>query len=184
MVQFLGNAQGTTPASYQIYDNVIDGAIHLGAIEDGTSVYNNLIRTGETNYGLRAGIAANTSDYQVNAWNNIVIPSSGGILAFSSATNFSVGGPTAPLTYLDYNVYAATPTYLFGSTFYTEAQMQTNGFELHTTVTAASNIFVDQVSYVLQPAFQTAGRYGDPVGPRFPIAQILNTNRYGPGASN
>jgi hypothetical protein len=37
-------------------------------------------------------------------------------------------------------------------------------------------------TYALLPQWTTAGRYGDPVGPRYSVAQILNTSRYGPQA--
>ena len=82
----------------------------------------------------------------------------------------------------------ALPIYNFGSyagshTTYSLSQFQAQGFELHASGTSsASNIFVDQVSYVLKSPWTTAGRYGDAVGPRYSVAQILNTSRYGPGA--
>ena len=84
---------------------------------------------------------------------------------------------------MDYNVYDGTPSYWFNYITYTLSQFQGQGFENHSSVVASAlSVYQDLTSWVLKPQWTTAGRYGDPVGPRYPIAQILNTSRYGPGA--
>ena len=86
---------------------------------------------------------------------------------------------------MDYNVYDSTPGYAFNTYGFgfTLAQMQSYGFENHAyVVPSALSVFQNLTSYVLLPQWETAGRYGDPVGPRYPVAQIMNTSRYGPGA--
>ena len=91
---------------------------------------------------------------------------------------------------MDYNLYDAAPTYGFGLYLsnpaqYSLSQFQAQGFEQHARVVSSDlGIFQDLTSYALLPQWTTAGRYGDPVGPRYPVAQIFNTNRYGPGALN
>ena len=101
----------------------------------------------------------------------------------ASSVSFSTGSSTSPLSYMDYNVYDGTPEYDFNGTTYTLSQMQSHGFEQHAYVVSSDlSIFQNLTSYVLLPQWTTAGRYGDPVGPRYPVAQILNTSRYGPRA--
>ena len=66
---------------------------------------------------------------------------------------------------------------------YTLSQFQAQGFEQHSSVISGdSNIFSNLTTYTLLPQWTTAGRYGDTVGPRYSVAQIMNTSRYGPGA--
>jgi hypothetical protein len=43
-------------------------------------------------------------------------------------------------------------------------------------------VYRDLRSYEHLPRWPTSGRYGDSVGPRYPLAQILNASRYGPRA--
>ena len=101
---------------------------------------------------------------------------------------FSKGQSNSPLVYMDYNFYDGPPSYEFGAytstpSLFTLSQFQAQGFETHSQqVASATTIYQDTTSWVLKSAYTTAGRYGDPVGPRFPIAQIMNTSRYGPGA--
>jgi len=89
---------------------------------------------------------------------------------------------------MNYNVYDGPPSYYFGDdvgsgSAFTLSQFQAQGFEQHSSVVSSDlSIFQDLTSYVLLPQWTTAGRYGAPVGPRYPVAQILNTSRYGPGA--
>jgi len=89
---------------------------------------------------------------------------------------------------MDYNVYDATSSYRFGdyasgTVTYTLSQMQAQGFEQHSyDISGDQNIFQNLTTYTLLPQWTTAGRYGDTVGPRYSVAQILNPNRYGPGA--
>jgi hypothetical protein len=63
--------------------------------------------------------------------------------------------------------------------------MQAQGLEQNSQVVSSDlDIFQDLTSFQLLPQWMTAGRYGDPVGPRYSVAQILNTARYGPAALN
>ena len=65
---------------------------------------------------------------------------------------------------------------------YTLSQFRAKGFERHSSVSRGRNIFQNRTTYTLLPRWTTAGRYRDTVGPRYSVAQILNANRYGPGA--
>ena len=190
--QFIGNAQGN-PGTYNIYDNVIDGSIDGGDSSSlNNQIYNNLLRTSETADGGRlASIYNHTNGYRDNVWNNITIGGGGAIWGYQNHyVAFSVGQTTSPLAYMDYNFYDGAPSYdfnVYGTPHYTYtlSQFQSQGFETHSVqVASVTTIYQDTVSYVLKAPYTTAGRYGDPVGPRFPVAQILNTNRYGPGALN
>ena len=129
------------------------------------------------------GVGTWQTSYQENIWNNITITGNQPVWGYDGGeVAFSTGQSTSPLTYMDYNVYDSTPEYYFNGT-YTLAQMQANGFETHAyVVSGLTSIYQDTTNWVLQSKWTTAGRYGDPVGPRFPIAQILDTNRYGPEA--
>jgi hypothetical protein len=181
---FQGNGYGAQ-ARFYIYDNVFDGIVNLGARNSNSEVYNNLVRCPNTSPIYAFTTAGPGSFRAASLWNNIAL-----FLRSAPAWSFADSYDTfasGPLQYMDYNVYGGAPLYNFGnytsqqSTF-NLAQFRARGFERHASVTAASNIFIDQTSYVLLPRWTTAGRYGDPVGPRFPIAQILNTSRYGPRA--
>ena len=153
-------------------------------------IYNNLFITSATgDVGIRGITNESSTSYLDNIWNNITIAGGRTIQAYQNRESvLTADGSTANLAYMDYNVYDGAPVYNFGGdapvpkTTYSLTSFQAQGFEQHAIVAAASSIFVDQVSYVLQPAFQTAGRYGDAVGPRCGVALILNASRYGPGA--
>jgi hypothetical protein len=180
--QFLGNNQNDE-ALYYIYDNVVGGDLNLYTTNSGSEIYNNLILTTTTLDGNIAGIDGWQTLYQENIWNNITLSGGQSVWGYiATSVPFSTGSSTSPLSYMDYNVYNVTPAYDFNGTNYTLAQMQSSGFEQHSVVASDSSIFVNEVSYVLQPALQTAGRNGGPVGPTYPVAQIMNTGRYGAGA--
>jgi PKD repeat protein len=186
-LQFAGNMNGASDhwALYYIYDNVWEGpgGIFLGGYDVSSQVYNNLDIITNNAGAMRF----DDHSYLLNAWNNITLFGSGTHYGFwdGYATDpFPGSGSTTLLSYYDYNVYDGTPQYLFPNGTFTLAQMQSNGYENHAYVDSDTNIFLDQTNYVLMPAYQTAGRYGDPVGPRYPVAQIRNTSRYGPGALN
>ena len=181
--QFLGNNQGDQ-ARYYIYDNVVDGTINLYTLNTGSQIYNNLVRSATSSEGRVVAVGSWQSSYLENIWNNIVLANKRAVWGYGvSAVPFSTGRPESPLRYMDYNVYDSTPAYLFKDATYTLAQLQSRGFERHAAVVAGSlSIFRDLTSYELKPRWSKAGRYGDPVGPRFPVARILDTRRYGPSA--
>ena len=181
--QFMGNNQDDL-ATYYIYDNVVGGDINLYALNTGSQIYNNLLLTSAAgDDGRIVGIGSWISSYQENVWNNITISKGQPTWGYDVGEAFSMGSSTSPLSYMDYNVYDSTPEYCFNGTIYTLAQMQAQGFEQHAyVVSSALSVYQNLTSYVLLPQWTTAGRYGDPVGPRYPVAQIMNTSRYGPGA--
>ena len=180
--QFLGNNQDDL-ATYYIYDNVVGGDINLYTLNTGSQIYNNLLLTSAAgDDGSIVGIGSWETSYQENVWNNITISNGQPTWGYDVDEPFSTGSSTSPLSYMDYNVYDSTPEYYFNGT-YTLAQMQAQGFEQHAyVVSSALSVYQNLTSYVLLPQWTTAGRYGDPVGPRYPVAQIMNTSRYGPGA--
>ncbi|MCG6957574.1 MAG: right-handed parallel beta-helix repeat-containing protein, partial [Gemmatimonadetes bacterium] len=176
--QWYGNNQGEY-ASPKIYDNVIDGEVSLHSRTNGAEVHDNLIR-GNMLAGAWAGDTWNT-----HLWNNVVISGGAQVTAYREPRNpFTTTEPNPHLRYMDFNVYDAPPMYRFGeyssnpSTF-NLGQMQGRGFELSSQV--ATGVYVDQVSYVLNESWRTAGRYGDAVGPD-DVATILDLTRYGPSA--
>ncbi len=192
---FIGPGQGDVSVLH-MYDNVIDGWFALDSFNSGSEIYNNLLRVGldpvETNGGSNTAIhpdmGGSASSFLTNIWNNIFIPATAGVWSYwNSFLAFGVGGATDPLNYLDYNVYTGAPTYHFGGagpplTEYTLAQIQALSLETHSIVDTAANIFVNQTAYVLKGIYPTAGRFGDMVGPRYSVASILDTTRYGPAA--
>ncbi len=196
--QWLGIAfTGLDVDTYHIYDNVIDGFIKLSAGDSVGAVstlnielYNNLFRTSDAgDFGIRGTCNSCDTSKLDNIWNNITIGSGGTIQAYQNREATAVfGGPTAQLAYMDYNVYNGVTVYSFAQyslplVNYTMLQFQSHGLETHSSESIlVANIFVNQVDYVLKPPFDTAGRYGDMVGPRYPVAQILDTSNYGPGA--
>jgi hypothetical protein len=180
--QFRGNNQNHQ-ALYYIHDNVVDGVINLYSHNTGSQIYNNLVRTNGAVNARALGIASWMSSYQENIWNNIIIANKRAVWGYGASVPFSSGRPESPLRYMDYNVYDSTPAFLFDGVTYTLAQLQSRGFERHSAVVAGQlSIFRDLTSYELKPRWLKAGRYGDPVGPRFPVARILDTRRYGPSA--
>lgn len=166
-----------------IHDNVIDGAIALGYLTDGTEVYNNLVR-GDVLAGHWAGELWNS-----RLWNNVVITNGGSVVAYNESQNpFINTGEKRHLAYMDYNVYTAPPKYTFGAYAQGRGQtfgideMRSRGFERHSQVVAgAGEIFKDRRSWELLPRWKTASRDGRAVGPEN-IALILDLRRYGPGA--
>ena len=187
---FLGN-NNPSVATYFIYDNVIDGGIDFSNNDGGGTsparndqIYNNLIQQNSwiSNNTLAGGLD--------NLWNNIY--TSGGLEIGAYGNEFlpcTVNQSNSPIAYMDYNFYDGPPSYQFdnyGSSpaTYTMAQMRSNfGFEEHSQqVASITTIYQNTTSWVLNSAYTTAGRYGDPVGPRYPVAQIINAGRYGPGA--
>ncbi len=203
LASFTGPNQGN-PSIMHVYDNVMDGCMFLGEYSQNSEFYNNLFRCSLTPVvslsGSTIGISPQpevaliadsgglASSFKQNIWNNIVISSATNVWGFwNSNLAFGVGGSTDPLNYLDYNVYTVGPYYRFGGsgppiTEYTLAQIQVQGLETHAIVDTAANIFVNQTAYVLKGIYPTAGRFSDMVGPRYSIASILDTTRYGPAA--
>ena len=192
-LDFEGNNQ-SGPATYYIYDNVIDGAIALHTNVVNSEIYNNLILGGMVGdggilFGIADGFPAGGRSYLDNIWNNIVITGGQEIRGYWNPYDaFTTGLSTSPLAYMDYNVYDGPPIYDFNGyvgteEVYTLSQMQAQGFEQHSSVISGdSNIFSNLTTYTLLPQWTTAGRYGDTLGPRYSVAQIMNPNRYGPGA--
>jgi hypothetical protein len=179
---FLGNVQGAQ-AVYYIHDNVFVGVFHIGWLNTGSELYNNLIFSATP-------FVAGANVWNQNFWNNIVISGGKSITAYQNLSMpLVLGGSQAPLQFMDYNVYDGQPSYLFcnsagtAGVAYTLAQMQAAGFEQHATVVSSDlAIFQNLASYQLLPQWETAGRYGDPVGPRYPIARIMDSSRYGAAA--
>jgi hypothetical protein len=125
----------------------------------------------------------------VKIWNNVVLGGGRPILAYGdSEVPFAPRGPRAPLAYMDYNVYDGSPAYEFGAdvarpSAFDFSQMRSHGFEWHGRVIRGGRaLFEDSAPLRLRARWQTAGRDGDPVGPRFPIDRIRDPRRYGPGA--
>jgi hypothetical protein len=179
-LSFYGNNQGALSV-YYIYDNIFYDGIDLHVLNEYTQVYNNLLS------GVAAPVAAESSVSNLSFWNNIILDGGGPINVYmDNYMTFTPSGPQAPLQCMDYNVYDGAPSYSFGAyttqpTVYNLSQMQAQGFEQHSQVVGSDlSIFQDLTSYQLLPQWTNAGRYGDPVGPRYPIAQILDTSRYGP----
>jgi hypothetical protein len=188
------NPSALGPASYFIYDNVIDGTIHVvtaspcGVYADATEVHNNLIRGTGGGQMLSWGGFSEVTNLKV--WNNIMI--SGGTMVPVLSTAQTVDGSNSapvPVAYFDYNVMDAAPTYDWNyyASFDAAAQplnlqsMRGFGLEVKSVVTAMSNVFADQVGYVVKPPYTNNGRFGDTMGPKdISIATILDTSRYGP----
>ncbi|MFI5459059.1 MAG: NosD domain-containing protein, partial [Isosphaerales bacterium] len=185
-LEFIGNNQGTAAILY-IYDNVVDGEINLQFVNDSNQVYNNLIRTSDSYNGKVTGIQAQNPSTNAQVWNNIILSEGQAVWGYVDANENLTDSPP-PLSYMNYNVYDSSPSYGFGlylsnPVTYSLSQFQGQGFEQHAQVVSSDlSIFQDLTSYVLLTQWTTAGRYGDPVGPRYPVAQILNTSRYGPGS--
>ncbi len=211
---------GTHPMLDYIYDNVInspgytlgDQPIDLEGYGSGTQIYNNLITVPSSlgNYATAYGSflcirgdqsfqtvppPANNPAARVSIWNNIYLARGEANVRAVHLLPALTGIPK-PLDYCDYNVYdcnQASLTYLFNlnNDTYSFAQIRATGYETQSQVIPSSHIFTDQTSYTLQSAFQTAGRFGDFVGPRTTVdglgntvstIDILNLNRYGPQA--
>ncbi|MDO8231711.1 MAG: Ig-like domain-containing protein, partial [bacterium] len=165
-----------------IYDNVIDGnGVSSMYVSEGSEIHDNLIRGG-TLAGTWQGESAHS-----NIWNNIVLSKTSSATGYyDSAANFVSSGATAQLNYMNYNLYSVSPSYPFGQYTatpqnFTLLDMKDRGFEQNSSVATSPQIFVDEISYNLQNAWKTSGRYGDAYGPDN-IAQIINPNRYGPAA--
>ncbi len=194
MNAFLGITQGVkgpVRQTYIMHDNVFcgsgDGLVQLattssmGAIN--SSFYNNLfIDTYQGGYWGHSSILSGSDSIGSQFWNNIMLtPGWTSLWSYSSSVAFNPN----QVSYSDYNVYDSAPWWGFpGDTNYdlTAVRGLGYGYGAHSAVATDGSIFVDLVSYVLQPQWTTAGRYGDPVGPRIPIAQLLDTSRYGPQA--
>ena len=191
IADFLGNNQAG-PATYYIYDNVI-GSIALHTKVVNSKIYNNLILGGRMGdgvlYAIADGYPSGGYSYLDNIWNNIVITDGTKVQGYYNPYDaFTIGQSTSPLAYMDYNLYDAPSIYEFNNyvgtnEVYTLSQMQAQGFEQHSyDISGDTNIFQNLTTYALLPQWTTAGRYGDTLGPRYSVAQIMNPNRYGPGA--
>lgn len=195
---FIGNNNlPPFPSSTEyIYDNVIDGAINLMSNGQNHQIYNNLIRnSGDLIYGnaplmFTTDGSTGSVTSNITAYNNIVLTY--GTTPWGFFTPYqTLETVPPPLAYMDYNVYDTLPQYVFdfdrSNEFYTLSSIHAKGFETHAAVDSTSNIFVDLTNYAVKTAYQTAGRYGDAVGPRVPIGGtggIMDSSRYGPGALN
>jgi hypothetical protein len=144
----------------------------------------------------------NRATYLTQIWNNVVFPTSSPFIPLQQlALDFvPLTSSTTPLSYMDYNVYTASINYYYFNapftTQWTQTQFQaeaaseglSQGGEQHTTVAAGPSTIYPEIGsgdYTLATFYQTAGRYGDAVGPRVAISGtggILDTSRYGPGA--
>ncbi len=191
---FVGNDNSAKIGIYYLYDNVFDvnttntlAGIRINDVQvapaNQCQIYNNLFRNMVSGQATMSSYMCN----QENVWNNIVLSSGSPVVGYYEYfTVFVASGPSAPLAYMDYNVYDGAPSYKFGQfstpSSFTLAQFRAQGLEINSSVAPATDIFVDQVSYLLKPAFVSAGRYGDMVGPRYPVASILDAARYGPAA--
>ena len=185
-VPFQGNNQGSL-ALFYIYDNVLDGPLNLDCNNRHSEIHHNLIRTNRLYRNMAQSLGGAQSVLNLNLWDNIVISGGQTIMAYAdNYLSFTRSGAQAPLGYMDYNVYDGAPRYSFGeytsrSSDFTLSRMRAQGFERHAkVVSSALIVFQDLNAYRLRPPWTTAGRDGGPVGPRFPIAQILDTSRYGP----
>ncbi|MFO0891126.1 MAG: right-handed parallel beta-helix repeat-containing protein [Isosphaeraceae bacterium] len=182
--QFLGSNQGSV-ADYLIYDNVLDGPINLvadsAAQERGTQIHNNLIRTNTIDNGkLASVIGPGSKIHQTAIWNNIVIAPSGSIWAYRTYTPLSADRATSALAYMDHNLYVGTPGYRFGGEECDLHRVRRDGYELHSSaVPDPSAIFSDLRTFALRPRWRRAGSDRDTLGPRVPIARILDARRYG-----
>lgn len=177
---FMGNNQDKY-GTYFIYDNVLFGDFNLHFHQRDTEIHDNLVIAGSL-AGAWAGDVWTTS-----LWNNIVVTDQSSITAFyDSQVPLSKTLPDAHLTYFNYNVYSAPPTYLFGKysptpqTFSLD-QIRGEGFEQDSRVLESSKIFSDPATYILDPSLATAGRDGSAPGPE-DAAKVLDTSRYGPDA--
>ncbi len=182
---------GTGGTTFHVYDNVISGHIGAGQHHQDSEFYNNLIYADRPFVSSQPGNvilnvdSTSATTIRMNFWNNIATASTTNIMPIvNPVLNFSHGtGATDPINYFDFNVYTKPPIYKFQDGTKTLAQLQAAGLELsESTVSALTDVYVDLTSYVLKPAFQAAGRFGDAVGPRFSIPTILDTTRYGPNA--
>ena len=184
---FLGNNQGMD-MKVQIYDNVLVGNVSLGIYVDGTDLHDNLILD-DALAGAQSGVVKNQS-----IWNNIVISKDGKpLMSYRDGRFFQAEGPKKNLDYMDYNLYTAHPSYMFGGNpkkeiggekreEFTLAKMRQLGFEKNSQVVGGPlEIFEDEKSYKLRGKWAKAGKDGTMPGPD-DIASIMDTTRYGPGA--
>ncbi len=199
---WLGTNQGSQ-ATYLIYDNVIGNVFQLSGYQTGTQIYNNLLPNlgnglgaGPTVHGYIGFQGLDPQFYLGQFWNNVINcnPISGPVQTqvspfYSGFNTFTTGLSTSPIAYMDYNIYTATPWYVFIGTVLNWAAMQGQGFELRAQqVASITSVYVDTTNYVLRTSptnWTTAGRYSDQVGPRVPIGGpggIMDTTRYGPAA--
>jgi hypothetical protein len=201
-------------ATLHIYDNVFDDSLNMQDQQTGTQIYNNLFLNATQEAGNDYSKPTwlfivdfadptniyNRATYLTQIWNNVVFPASSPFIPLQQiAVDFTpLTSSTTPLSYMDYNVYTATINYYYFNdpytTQFTQAQFQaaaageglTQGGEQYSqTVAGPLSIYADQTSYQLLPQWQTAGRYGDAVGPRVAIGGpggIMDTTRYGPSA--
>ncbi|MBN1674632.1 MAG: right-handed parallel beta-helix repeat-containing protein [Kiritimatiellae bacterium] len=176
---FFGNNQGEV-STVTICDNVFSRPVNLHYLMTGTKVHDNLVLASRL-CGAWAGKVRNT-----HIWNNIVLGDVSRMVGFyDNKSPLVLTGERPHFQYFDHNVYTASPGYSFDAyktkqTFSLD-QMRAEGFEKQAAVAGAEEIFVDRISWNLRPRWQTAGRYGDPVGPD-DIARVLDKTRYGPAA--
>jgi hypothetical protein len=132
-----------------------------------------------------------TQSVLTNFWNNIMFQ--GGSIdveAYHTYEPYNQAGPSAPFAYSDYNLWDGAPGWDFGNfstttTVFNLSSWRAQGWDTHSSLVASDSTIFPNIAngdYTLAPAYQTAGRYGDPVGPRYSINQIMNPSRYGPGA--
>jgi hypothetical protein len=188
-VAFSGNIQGNRSVFY-VYDNVFDSTFNIRTQNQNSQVYNNLFsrikgETGHGAVGMGMGHSGATLLYGLSYWNNIVFTP--GRTFDAVATNYVplvATGPNATFSLFDYNVYTGTPWYEFpDNVSYNWSTFKSFGYERHTRVVSGPrDVYDDLKSYRLKARWQTAGRYGDAIGPRFSIKTIKGASRYGPRA--
>jgi hypothetical protein len=192
---FQGSGQGRQ-ATFLVYDNVIGNTFRISAYNDDSQVYNNLLSSPDSSAGMGPIVVyGEVSIRRLNLWNNVTSPAGSTCAGFwDSYVDYSTGLAGSPLAYMDYNVYTGTPGYHFGGvsgttlTEFTLAQFRVQGFETHSSVVANSGVVYANPgagNYTLNSPYNTAGRYGDAVGPRVAIGGaggITDAARYGPAA--
>ncbi len=156
-----------------VYDNVV-ASLSPWYNGDGTELHDNLILS------AWAVVADGGEEYNLSVWNNIALDdSAASIYGYINSADAYASNRFGTF---DYNVYTAPPTYRFVDGWHDLAYMQARGYETHASVVNTGlDIYNDYTNWTLKTAWQTAGRYGDPVGPPN-VAQIMDTSRYGPTA--
>jgi hypothetical protein len=144
-----------------------------------TQIWNNVMLQGGT-VGMRA---RRRLDRVVRGKNVMLEGGTVGIEVYHSYDLYVRRGSTAPFAYSDYNVYDGAPGWDFPNGTFDLSQFRRQGFETHSSVVSRDSTLYPNIAsgdYTLAAAYQTAGRYRDPVGPRYSINEIMNPGRYGP----
>jgi hypothetical protein len=177
-------ADGAVKIATHIHDNVTDYFINNGNQGDRNQIHNNLILSASS----PRVVYSSTGDRRTNGWDNIVITPTSSV-TYPHSIAYTPSGASAPIEYLDYNLYVAAdgsipaPTYTFTGKTYTLAEFRAEGFERHSQAIAGgpAAIFAVPKTFALKPKFLAAGRDGGMPGPA-DVATILDVSRYGPVA--